>query len=53
MTFQLMRVHNIFSSVWVAEWLSFGKELLIRLTIGFFVFLVISRFGLRQDLGSD
>ena len=30
--FNLMFVH-IFSSVWVAEWLPFRKELLTRLTI--------------------
>ena len=28
-----MCVHFIFSSVWVAEWPAFGRELLIRLTI--------------------
>ena len=33
MTFHLMFVNIIFSSVWVAERPSFGKELLIRLTI--------------------
>ena len=33
MTFHLMCVHIIFSSVWVDEWSSFGKELLSRLTI--------------------
>ena len=31
--FQLMCVHIIFSSVWVAEWPPFGKELLTWLTI--------------------
>ena len=33
MTFHLTCVHIIFSSVWVAEWPRFGKELLTRLTI--------------------
>ena len=32
-TFHLMCVHIIFSSVSVAEWSPFGKQLLIRLTI--------------------
>ena len=45
-----MCVHIILSSVWVAEWPPFGKELLTRLTICslcilLFVILVISRFG--------
>ena len=33
MTFHLMCVHIIFSSVSVAEWAPFGKLLLTRLTI--------------------
>ena len=33
MTFHLVCVYIIFSSVWVAEWPSFVKELLTRLTI--------------------
>ena len=33
MTFHIMFVHIIFSSVKVAEWPPFGKELLNRLTI--------------------
>ena len=33
MTFHLMFVHIIFSSVWVAKWPAFGKELPTRLTI--------------------
>ena len=42
----------VFSSVWVAELPSFGKELLTRLAICHFVFLlfvtiVISRFGFK------
>ena len=50
MTFHLMFVHNTFSSVWVAEWPPFGKELPLgwpRVLIVFdqFVILVISRFG--------
>ena len=32
-TFHLIGVHIIISSVWIAEWISFGKELLIRLTM--------------------
>ena len=32
-TFHLMCFHIIFNLVWVAEWPSFGKELLTRLTI--------------------
>ena len=48
-TLHLMCVLSIFSSVWVAEWQHFGKELLTRLTKCSFVFLlfvilVISRF---------
>ena len=43
-------VHIILSSVWVAPWPPFGKELLTRLTICFlcissFETLVISHFG--------
>ena len=50
MTFHLICVHIIFSSVLVAEWPHFGKELLPRLTIDslciwLFVILDISRFG--------
>ena len=37
-TFHLMCVNVIFSSVLVAEWPSFGNELLIRLTICFLCF---------------
>ena len=49
-TFHLMYVHINYSSVWVAEWPPFLKELLSRLTICSlciltFVILVISRFG--------
>ena len=46
--FRLVCVHIIFSSVWVAEWPPFGKELLILLTkhsLCIFVILVISCFG--------
>ena len=32
-TFHLVCVHVIFCSVWVAEWPSFGNELLTRLTM--------------------
>ena len=55
MTFHLMVVHNTFSSVWVAEWLPFGKELPTRLAmcshcICLFVILVISRFGFEGEV---
>ena len=33
MTFHIIFVHIISSSVWVADWPPFGKELPIRLTI--------------------
>ena len=33
MKFHFMFVNTIFSSVWVAEWPPFGKELPTRLTI--------------------
>ena len=36
--FHLMFVNIIFRLVWIAEWPSFGKELLTRLTICIFVF---------------
>ena len=57
MTFHLMCVHIIFSSVCVAEWPLFGKELLTRLTICHICSLCIlticnNRF-LGLDLGSD
>ena len=50
MTFHRISFLMIFSSVWVAEWQPFGKELLTRLTICIFVFrlfviLVSSHFG--------
>ena len=52
-TFNLMCVHITFSSVWVAEWSTLGKELLTRLTICSLCILSIclfscfpSRFGL-------
>ena len=50
MTFRQVFVHIILSSVWVAEWPPFRKELLTRLTICLLciltiVILVISRFG--------
>ena len=58
-TFHLMRVNIIFSSVWVAEWPSFWKELLTRLTICSLCTLTICKFSylafwfLGADLGSD
>ena len=52
MTFHLMFVHIIFSSVFVAEWPPLGKELPTRLTIVLcflciltVIILVIFRFG--------
>ena len=54
-----MFVHIIFSSVWVAEWPSFGKELLTRLTICSLCILTICKFSyfpfwfLGLALGSD
>ena len=57
MTFHLMFVHIIYSSVWVAEWPPFGKELSTRMTICShciltICILVISWFGfLVRDLG--
>ena len=54
-TFHLMCVHIIFSSVWVAEWPPFGKELLTRLTICSLCILtiynsIISRFGFEGGI---
>ena len=58
-TFHVMCVNITFSSVCVAMWPPFGKELLIRLTICYFCILTICSvcyfpfwFG-EQDLGSD
>ena len=52
----LMCVHIIFSSVWVAEWPPFGKDLLTRLTIRYLCILricnlVISCLVLRTGFG--
>ena len=44
-TFHIMSVHVIFSSVWVAEWPPFGKEQLIRLTICSLCIFNISYFS--------
>ena len=46
MTFHLMCVHIILSSVWVAEWQPFGKKLLTRLTICFFLYFDYLSFQL-------
>ena len=48
-------VHIILSSVWVAQWPPFGKELLNRLTICFLCILticnlVISHFGFEVGI---
>ena len=59
MTFHLIFVHIIFSSVKVADWPPFGKELLLRLTICSLCTLPICNFShfhfwlCVQDLGSD
>ena len=56
MTFHLMCGHIIFSSVWVAEWPHFGKELLTRLTICCLCILTICNFPFLSgglDLDSD
>ena len=45
MTFHLMCVHIIFSSVLVAEWPYFGKELLPRLTICSLCILTLCNFS--------
>ena len=47
MTFHLMSVHIISSSVWVAEWPLLGKSCSLGLpnVLSVFVILVISRFG--------
>ena len=44
MTFHLMCIHVIFSSVWVAEWPALGKELLTGLTICSLCILAICNF---------
>ena len=59
MTFHLTCVHVIFTSVWVAEWPPFRKNLLTRLTICPLCILVICNFNyfpfwfLGLDLASD
>ena len=59
MTFHLTYVHIIFSSVSVAEWPPFGKQLLTRLTICSLCVLTICNIScftfwfLGLDLGSD
>ena len=45
MTFHLLCVHFSFSSVWVAEWPSFGKVLLTRLTMRSLCILTICNFS--------
>ena len=45
MTFHLMFVHIMFSSVWVAEWPPFGKELPTKLTICSHCILTVFNFG--------
>ena len=43
--FYHMCVHNMVSSVWVAEWPFFGKELLTRLTMCSLCILTICNFS--------
>ena len=43
--FTLFYVYIIFISVWVAEWLTFGKELLTQLTICSLCILTIFDFS--------
>ena len=45
-TFHLMCVHIISSSIWVAEWPAFGKELLTRLAICSLYILTVCNFSL-------
>ena len=45
MTFHLMFVHYTFSSVWVAEWPPFGKELTIRFALSSHCILSICNFS--------
>ena len=45
MTFHLMFVHYTFSSVWVAVWPPFGKELPIRLAVCSHCVLYICNFS--------
>ena len=45
LTFHLMCVHIIFSSVLVAEWPHFGKALLPRLTICSLCILTVCNIG--------
>ena len=45
MTFDLMCVHISFSSVWVAEWSPFGKELLTPFTICSLWIMTICNFS--------
>ena len=48
--FHLLCVRVILSSVWVAEWPPFGKELLTRLTICYLCIMTICGFGYFQFL---
>ena len=45
MTFHLMCIHIILSSVWVAEWPPFGEELLSRLAVCSLCILTICNIG--------
>ena len=56
MTFHLMCVDIILSSIWVAEWSPFGKSCsldwpYVLFVFYFFVILVISNFVLRAGFG--
>ena len=53
--FHFMFVHYTFSSVWVAEWPPFGKQLPARLAICshcivYLQYLFISRFGFKSGI---
>ena len=54
--FHFMLVHYTFSSIWVAEWPSFGKSLPTRLAIcshcilSICKYLFISRFGFKSGI---
>ena len=52
MTFHPMFVHYTFSSVWVAVWPPFGKELPIRLAVCSHCVLYICKFSYFSILGA-
>ena len=52
MTFHLMFVHYTFSSVWVAVWPPFGKQLHIRLAVCSHCVLYICKFSYFSIFGA-